>query len=53
MFKFGKGLKYMWLGLKLGTKNVNYTEDITAFYNAGYFQFIELFVVSRNFNDTI
>jgi endonuclease IV len=43
----------MQLGLKLGSKNTNFTEDIISFYQAGYFQYIELFAVLNSFNDTI
>jgi sugar phosphate isomerase/epimerase len=45
--------KVMRLCLKLGTKNINYTEVIVAFYKAGYFQFMELFVVPGSYNDTV
>ena len=41
------------LGLKLGSQNTNYTEDILAFFQAGYFQYIELFAAPESFNDTI
>ena len=43
----------MQFGLKLGSKNTNYTEDILSFYQAGYFQYIELFVSPESFDDTI
>jgi deoxyribonuclease IV len=43
----------MQFGLKLGCKNINYTEDIFSFFEAGYFQYIELFAVPGSFNDTI
>jgi deoxyribonuclease-4 len=43
----------MQFGLKLGSKNTNYNEDILSFFEAGYFQYIELFTVSESFNDTI
>jgi endonuclease IV len=43
----------MQLGLKLGSLNTNYTEDILSFYKAGYFQYIELFAAPESFNDTI
>jgi len=42
----------MRFGLKLGTRNVNYTEDILSYYNDGYFQYMELFVISESFDDT-
>jgi len=41
------------LGLKLGSLNTNYTEDILSFYQDSYFQYIELFTVPESFNDTI
>ncbi|MDR2692964.1 MAG: sugar phosphate isomerase/epimerase [Chitinispirillales bacterium] len=40
-------------GLKLGSINTNYTEDILVFYNGGYFQYIELFILPNSFDDTI
>ncbi|MDR2591728.1 MAG: sugar phosphate isomerase/epimerase [Chitinispirillales bacterium] len=43
----------MRFGLKLGSININYTEDILSFYNDGYFQYIELFVLLGSFDDTI
>lgn len=43
----------MQFGLKLGSTNTHYTEDILSFFQAGYFQYIELFTVSGSFNDTI
>lgn len=43
----------MRFGLKLGTKNVNYTEDILSYYKDGYFQYIELFVIPESFGDTV
>ena len=43
----------MQFGLKLGSKNTNYTEDILSFYQEEYFQYIELFAVSESFDDTI
>jgi len=41
------------LGLKLGSLNTNYTEDILSFYQTGYFQYIELFAVPESFDKTI
>ena len=41
------------MGLKLGTENNNYTNDIIAYYKLGYFQYIELFVITGSFNDSI
>jgi len=43
----------MQFGLKLGSTNTIYTEDILSFFEAGYFQYIELFAVPGSFNDTI
>ena len=40
-------------GLKLGSINVNHTEDILSFYQDGYFHYIELFAVPESFNNTI
>jgi endonuclease IV len=40
-------------GLKLGSKNINYTEDIFSLYQKGYFQYIELFAVFGSFGSTI
>jgi endonuclease IV len=43
----------MQFGLKLGSINTSYTESILSFYDAGYFQYIELFTASESFDDTI
>jgi RimJ/RimL family protein N-acetyltransferase len=43
----------MQLGLKLGSTNINYTEDILSFFETGYFQYIELFAAPGSFNDNI
>jgi len=43
----------MQLGLKLGSKDTSYTENILSFYQAEYFQYIELFAVPKSFDDTI
>jgi len=43
----------MQFGLKLGSKQENYTEDILSFYKSEYFQYIELFAVPNTFNDTV
>jgi len=43
----------MLLGLKLGTKNLDYTKDIFELYEKKYFQYIELFVFPGSFEDTI
>ena len=44
---------YIQFGLKLGSKETNYTKDILSFYDSGYFQYMELFAVPESFNDTI
>jgi endonuclease IV len=41
------------IGLKIGTKDKRFTQDIKLFYDSDYFQYIELFVVPESFNDTI
>jgi endonuclease IV len=43
----------MQFGLKLGSTNSNYTEDILSFYEQECFQYIELFAVLESFDDTI
>jgi endonuclease IV len=43
----------MKIGLKLGSRDMNYTEDIINYYSQGYFQYMELFVVPGTFEDTI
>jgi endonuclease IV len=43
----------MQFGLKLGSRNTSYTDDILSFFRTGYFQYIELFMVPDSFNDTI
>jgi endonuclease IV len=43
----------MQFGLKLGSKNINYTKDIHVFFQAEYFKYIELFAIPDSFNDTI
>jgi endonuclease IV len=43
----------MQFGLKLGSTNTNYTEDILSFFVKGYFQYIELFSVPGSFVDNI
>ncbi|GHT92359.1 hypothetical protein FACS1894140_4270 [Spirochaetia bacterium] len=43
----------MQFGLKLGSKDINYTNDIISFYGQGYFQYIELFCVPESFDETI
>lgn len=41
------------LGLKIGSRDVQYTEEILSFYEQGIFQYIELFTLSDTFNNTI
>jgi endonuclease IV len=43
----------MQFGLKLGSKDLNYTKDIFSLYEQGCFQYMELFTVPESFNDTI
>jgi len=43
----------MQFGLKLGSTNIKYTEDILSFYEEDYFQYIELFAVPESLNNTI
>ena len=40
-------------GLKLGSKDKNYSKEILSLYEAGYFQYIELFAATESFEDTI
>ena len=40
-------------GLKLGSINTQYTDEILEYYDRGVFQYIELFVLSGSYNDTI
>lgn len=41
------------LGLKLGSTNIQYTNEILDYYENGVFQYIELFVPTGTFSDTI
>lgn len=41
------------LGLKLGSLNTQYTEEIHSMYDAGVFQYIELFVPTGTYGDTV
>lgn len=41
------------LGLKLGSTNTQYTDDILRYYDEGVFQYIELFVVIGTFDETV
>jgi endonuclease IV len=43
----------MQIGLKLGSKDKMYTQDILSLYEQGYFQYIELFAVPESFDDII
>jgi len=43
----------MQIGLKLGSKNTQYTDDIFTLFNEGFFQYIELFVIPESYNSTI
>ena len=41
------------LGLKIGSKDIQYTEEILKYYEQGIFQYIELFAISETYSDTI
>lgn len=41
------------LGLKLGSKDTQYTDDILSYYDEGVFQYIELFAISDTYRETI
>lgn len=41
------------IGLKIGSKDTQYTKNILNFYNEGVFQYIELFAIPNTYNDTI
>lgn len=41
------------IGLKLGTINTQFTDEILQYYKAGIFHYIELFAISGTFDDTI
>ena len=43
----------MQLGLKLGSKDINYTEDIYSLFDGEYFQYIELLAIPNSFGGTI
>ena len=45
-------MKYK-LGLKLGSKDTQYTDDILSYYDEGVFQYIELFAISDTYRETI
>ena len=40
-------------GLKLGSKDIQYTDEILEYYEQGVFQYIELFTLSGTYDDTI
>lgn len=41
------------LGLKIGSKDTQYAEEILKYYEQGIFQYIELFAISGTYSDTI
>lgn len=41
------------LGLKIGSKDIQHTEEILKYYEQGIFQYIELFAISETYSDTI
>lgn len=41
------------LGLKIGSKDVQYTRELQEYFEKGIFQYIELFAISGTFEDTI
>ena len=41
------------LGLKIGSKDTQYTDEILRYYDLGVFQYIELFAISETYSDTI
>ena len=41
------------IGLKIGSKDTQYTEDILSYYEQGVFQYIELFTITGTYDDTI
>ncbi len=41
------------LGLKLGSRDTQYTEEILKFYDLGIFQYIELFALTGTYDETI
>jgi endonuclease IV len=43
----------MQFGLKLGSKDINYTGDILNLYKEDFFQYIELFAIPGTFKNTI
>ena len=41
------------LGLKLGSKDTQFTDEILRYYERGVFQYIELFALSDTYDDTV
>lgn len=41
------------IGLKIGSKDIQFTDEIRKFYDEGVFQYIELFTISETYNQTI
>lgn len=41
------------LGLKIGSKDIQYTEEILRYFDEGIFQYIELFAIPETYSDTI
>lgn len=41
------------LGLKIGSKDIQYTEEILSFFEQGVFQYIELFAIPDTYSETI
>lgn len=41
------------IGLKIGSKDIRYTDEILSYYDKGVFQYIELFTIIGTFKDMI
>lgn len=41
------------IGLKIGSKDIQYTEEIINYFEQGFFQYIELFTLTETYNETI
>lgn len=41
------------LGLKLGSRDMRYTDEILRYYEQGVFQYIELFTLTGSYDDTV
>ncbi len=41
------------LGLKLGSRDTRYTDELLRYYNEGVFQYIELFALSGRYDETV